>query len=189
MIYVEVNHNDLEYVRSRLKHHEEEAPKALRDAINDTATHARSLLSDAARSQYTVKKGGFNNHAKIKKATVSHLVAEIRVNGRPLTLTRFHTTAPKSGAKAEVVQGNGLKLLDKSGIKAFSGKGKSGMNNLILQRKGKARLPLKSFYGNSVPKMIEKVYTGRSASAGLKDQIEQNYQHNVDRQIARVMSG
>jgi len=188
MIYVEVNHNDLEYVRQKLGQKKKDAPRALRDATNDTATQARKMLKEAAQQRYTVKMKGFYSRAKIKRATLDDLTAEIRVSGKPLPLPRFHTTTPKSGAKTEIIRGDGLKtIVGPRRIRAFSGKGKNRLNNLIYQRESVARVPLKPLYGPSIPKMIERVYEGRRAEIGLKENIEERYQANVRRQIERFL--
>lgn len=216
MITVEVSHSDLEYVQKKLKGASDKAPMVIRNAANDTAVKARKMLAQHAQERYTVNSGGFNNHAKLHRATLSHLTAEIRVNGSPLTLARYHTTAPKGGVKTEVLKGSGLKaLVNSAGNKAFKTKVATGnanvqagkrrkktgakatdlaksqkTANMILQRVGKSRYPLRSFHGPSVPKMIEKVYQGgKITDAGLKDKIEQIYQENLQKQIDQVMNG
>lgn len=216
MITVEVSHSDLEYVQKKLKGASDKAPMVIRNSANDTAVKARKMLAQHAQERYTVKSGGFNNHAKLHRATLSHLTAEIRVNGTPLSQPRYHTTTPRGGAKTEVLKGSGLKaLVNSAGNKAFKTKVATGNANvqagkrrkkagakatdlassqktadMILQRVGKSRYPLRSFHGPSVPKMIEKVYQGgKITDAGLKEKIEQIYQENLQKQIDRVMNG
>ena len=99
MITVQANPKDLERILRKLQGLGKEAPKAIRTAVNDTAVSARKLLAQQAQQQYTVKNGGFNKHAKIKKATLSKLAATISVHGKPLTQPRYHTTAPKAASK------------------------------------------------------------------------------------------
>lgn len=57
---------------------------------------------------------------------------------------------------------------------------------MIMQRKGKARYPIKEFHGPSVPKMVEMVYTGKG-EAGLKMKIEAMYHAKLDAQIKKVL--
>lgn len=193
MITVQANPKDLERILRKLQGLGKETPKAIRTAVNDTAVSARKLLAQQAQQQYTVKNGGFNKHAKIKKATLSKLAATISVHGKPLTQLRYHTTAPKSGVKTEVLKGDGLKeLVNSAGNKAFKAIGANG-NKLILQRKGKARTghgALHSAHGPSVAKMIEKVYSGGQVTdAGLKAEIARLYQENLQRQIDKAVRG
>lgn len=190
MIVVQADPKDLDRILRKLQSLGGDAPKAARTAINDTATGARKLLAQQAQQQYTVKSGGFNKHAKIKKATVSKLTATISVQGRPLTQLRFHTTTPKSGAKTEVMKGGGMKqLVNSAGNKAF--KAEVGGNKLVLQRRGTARTgpgALHSAHGPSVAKMIEKVYSGGQVTdAGLKAEISRLYQENLQKQIDRLV--
>ena len=207
MITVQANPKDLERILRKLQGLGKEAPKAIRTAVNDTAVSARKLLAQQAQQQYTVKIGGFNKHAKIKKATLSKLAATISVHGAPMTQPRYHTTAPKSGVKTEVIKGAGLKeLVNSAGNKAFKAKVATGDKNvkgtadkkdktttIILQRTGKARTgygALHSAHGPSVAKMIEKVYSGGQVTdAGLKAEIARLYQENLQKQIDKAVRG
>lgn len=61
--------------------------------------------------------------------------------------------------------------------------------NLILQRETKDRYPIKGFYGSSVPKMIEMVYSrGRITDEGLRLRINDKYQEKLNYQIERILS-
>ena len=100
----------------------------------------------------------------------------IHSQGKPLSITKFHTTAPKkTGAKANIIKGSGLKQLIYGNIKAFK-----GPNGQIYQRRSTARLTIKKLSSNSIPKMIgneEKVY------GVVKPSIDRNLQHYVEQQI------
>lgn len=183
MITYEWDHNDLAYVQRKLGSMSAEAPRALRDAVNNTAVTARKLLLQEAQKRYTVKASGFKSRADIVKATLATQTAWINVEGSTLTMPRYHYTKPKSGVKSEVLKGSGLKtVVGPQGIKAFMAKG------LIFQRKGKERLPLKALRSPSVPKQIEMVYDGRQiTSTPLKKEIEKIYRANVEKQIQRFL--
>lgn len=204
MITIQADPKDLERILRKLNGLGREGQIAIRTAVNDTAVSARKLLAKQAQQQYTVKSGGFNKHAKIKKATLSKLTATISVQGKPLTQPRYHTTAPKSGVKTEVIKGGGLKeLVNSAGNKAFKSKVATGSKNvkgtadakdkttaMILQRVGEARYPLRSFHGPSVAKMIEKVYSGGQVTdEGLKAEIARLYQENLQKQIDKAVRG
>ena len=182
MIVVEVNKEDLRRVQTALGKIGKDAPKVICRAINKTASKSKTSLTEKARSVYTVKSGKFKSNMNIKRATYSRLEAEVLAHGKPLSITSFKTTAPKSGAKANIVKGNGLKVLDLGGIKAFKGRGK--LNGQIYQRRGKSRFPIKKLSSNSVPIMIgnEKVY------GQIKPQIESDLQKNIEAQIKFLLS-
>lgn len=203
MITVQADPKDLERIFRKLDGLGRASQQATRNAINDTAVNARKLLAQQAQQRYTVKSGGFNKHAKIKKATLARLAATISVHGKPMTQLRYHTTTPKSGVKTEVIKGCGLKkLVNNAGNKAFKAKVATGNANvqgaagkgdkntaMILQRVGKSRYPMRSFHGPSVAKMIEKVYSGgQMTDAGLKDEIARLYQENLQKQIDKAAS-
>lgn len=200
MIVVAADPKDLELVLSKLEGAKKQAPKAIRTALNDTAATARKLLAQHAQQRYTVKNAGFNRHAEIQKATLAKLEAAIRVQGAPLTQPRYHTTAPKSGVKTEVLKGEGLQeLVNQARNKAFIQK-VDGVN-LVLQRvkkykkatkRGESeeyRYPLHSAHGPSVSKMLEKVYQGgKITDEGLREDILEIYQANLKKQIERMMN-
>lgn len=189
MIAITADPQDLELVLSKLEGAKKQAPKAIRTALNDTAVTARKLLAQHAQKRYTVKDAGFNKHTRVRKATLSKLEAAISVQGTPMTQPRYHTTAPKSGVKTEVLKGSGLQeLVNQAGNKAFLQTGNNG-NRLVLQRTGKGRTPLHSAHGPSVSKMLEKVYQGgKITDEGLREDILKIYQDNLRKQIERMVT-
>ena len=96
MITVEVDKADLRRVYSALGKIGNDAPKVICRGINKTASSSKTQLSDRARAVYTVKSGKFKGNMNIHKATYSQLEAEVQAKGKPLSITSFKTTAPKS---------------------------------------------------------------------------------------------
>ena len=193
MIKIEVDQESLKYVQARLGTMQNKAPQVISAALNETARSARVKLSDGARSKYIVKSGGVKSSMKIRRATYGRLEAEVISQGSPVKIEKFKVTAPASGAKAQVLKSGGLKSLIKGNLKAFAAgmtRGHPGnVHNGIYQRKGKSRLPIKSFYGPSAAKMVEKVYGGGDgAGIALKPKIESVLQKNIERQIRRLTS-
>ena len=131
----------------------------------------QAKLGEMSRKAPTVISRALN-----KVAVTARLEAVIHSQGKPLSITKFHTTAPKkTGAKANIIKGSGLKQLIYGNIKAFK-----GPNGQIYQRRSTARLPIKKLSSNSIPKMIgneEKVY------GVVKPSIDRNLQHYVEQQI------
>ena len=166
MIEYQVDEQMLEEVQAKLGEMSRKAPTVISRALNKVAVTAT----------YTVKSGGFKKDMTIRKASAGRLEAVIHSQGKPLSITKFHTTAPKkTGAKANIIKGGGLKQLIYGNIKAFK-----GPNGQIYQRRSTARLPIKKLSSNSIPKMIgneEKVY------GVVKPSIDRNLQHYVEQQI------
>ena len=180
MIQIEYDRNMLAKVERKLGRMKSEAPKVLKNAINQTAKQAQRDLAAEAQKTYTVKVGKFSKYMPIKNATTSSLEATIKAKGKPLNLTSFKTQAPRTGAKAQILSGGSLKLLMGSkGIKAFK-----GMNKLIWQRTGKERYPIKPLKSNSIPKMLgneKRVY------GVVRPSIEQHLRENVEKQVRKVL--
>lgn len=182
MITYEVSQRDLRYVRRKLQGMEKQAPRAIKNAINHTAKEARKKLAAGAQGSYTVKSGGFNSRMKIQNATNSRLHAVIRAKDRPLTITRFHATAPKGGGRADIVKSGLKEIVGPKKIKAFKRGG------LIMQRKTEDRFPLKVLRSNSVPKMLEKVYSGERGIEGeLAPTIQKTLHDEIKKEIKKLM--
>ncbi len=183
MIRVEVDQADLRRVQKKLGDMKQKAPMVISRAINKTATTARVKLANKAQQAYTVKTTNFKKDMQIRKASYGNLEAIIRSEGKPLSLVSFKTTAPQSGAKAQVLKSGSLKKLIKGNTKAFKGTGK--LNGQIYQREGQARKPLKKLSSNSVPVMIgsEKHVYGL-----VEPQIKSDLKRNIEAQI-RLLVG
>ena len=147
MIEYQVDEQMLEEVQAKLGEMSRKAPTVISRALNKVAVTARVDLANKAQATYTVKSGGFKKDMTIRKASAGRLEAVIHSEGRPLDIDRFHITAPKkTGAKANIIKGGGLKQLIKGNIKAFKGTGK--LNGKIYQRVGTERKPLKKLKSN-----------------------------------------
>jgi len=180
----EVDKASLQNVQKRLGNMRDKAPTVIARGLNRTAITARKELASGMRSAYTVKSGSAKSEMQISKAYPGNLEAIIRSAGSPLHIPKFHHSGAKSGAKAGVKQG-GLKQINVNGNKAWK-----GMNGLVWARTGASRLPIKALMSNSVPKMIEKVYTdGAGVGEALQPTIERRLQEEIDRQIKYLVEG
>lgn len=194
MIVVEIDQASLKQVQARLGIMRDKAPMVIAAALNDTARSGRTKLSQGVRTGYVVKSGASKANMKIRRATYGHLEASITAQGSPIKLEKFKVTAPWSGAKGQVLKSGGLKaIVNQHGNKAFAAgmtRGHPGkVHNGIYQRKEeKGRLPIKSFYGPSSAKMVEKTYDGEGgAGKAMKPEIEKDLQKNINRQIRRLI--
>lgn len=186
-IYIEVDQADLKRVTSKLKDMEK-APRYLRNAINRTATEAVRKIKAGRGQGYTIKAGRFNQDIKTQRASAAHLDATIKASGRPPTLKNsFKTSVPKKGAKADITK-TGLKSLrTDSGGAAFVPTGGQAAG-LIAQRQGKERFPLRVLYGNSVPKMVEKIWKGERGGQGdLQESVRERLHQEMLAEIAKIM--
>lgn len=148
----------LDYIAKQLGEFKDQAPKVLKNAINDTARKSKKLLAAEAKSKYTVKNAGFTKALQMKNATAKTLSAKIESRGTPLQLSRFKVSpaSPNTVAKstkAKVYSENSMKPLKKGDINAFVTRFKSG-HVAVAQREGKERYPIRILYSMSVPMMI-----------------------------------
>ena len=177
--------------------------KVLKNAVNATAKQAQAALVDKAQAEYAAKKGPLKRAATIKKGTDSKPEATITVKGATLELREFKTSAPKSGAKAKILNSSTLKLIQsqKGGrAKAFLATFESGHTAIVQRQEGETyrrdgakrqakygrhidMTRIKKLLSISFPKMV-----GGSAVLGeLGPSIYDTLLENVNKEIRRVM--
>ena len=177
--------------------------KVLKNAVNATAKQAQKDLVERAQAEYTAKKGPLKKATTIKKGTDSKPEATITVKGATLELREFKTSAPKSGAKAKILNSSTLKLIQsqKGGrAKAFLATFESGHTAIVQRQEGETyrrdgakrqakygrhidMTRLKKLLSISFPKMV-----GGSAVLGaLAPDIYDTLLENVNKEIRRVM--
>lgn len=191
MITFEYDGDTLAKVEKKLGSLKSEAPKALKNAINATAKQARKELAQEAQKTYVVKTGDFNKAMTIKNATAGSLEAVIKARGAPLPLKSFKVSpaSARTGAarpdvvKAKVLKASGMKALQKGDIKAFVVRFKSGHVD-VAQRQGPPRLPIKTLYSNSIPKMLG---NEKRVFKVVKPNINKNLQENIDKQVRKIL--
>lgn len=207
---LELSVKNLTRVENQLKKYQKETRDIVRLAVNDTAKQARTRLDNKAQEKYAIKAAGFNKAMKIRNANNSNLTAVITANGRPIPLYRFkqrkNTIGKESyyvpsmqvklkgkggkAARGQQLANSSLKELKEGNIKAFvakiaSGNGKSGRSMTgIFQRVGKERLPIKQFYGSSIPVMLSSVNVYDVVAPNIQDDLRSN----VERHIGRILS-
>ena len=177
--------------------------KVLKNAVNATAKQAQAALVDKAQAEYAAKKGPLKRAATIKKGTDSKPEATITVKGATLELREFKTSAPKSGAKAKILNSSTLKLIQSqkgSKAKAFLATFESGHSAIVQRQDGETyrrdgakrqakygrhidMTRVKKLLSISFPKMV-----GGSAVLGaLAPDIYDTLLENVNKEIRRVM--
>lgn len=208
LLRFEVDQDILKLIDKKLGSVQADSRKILKNAVNATAKQARTDLVNKAREEYVAKKKPLNDNTKIKpRATASNPTATINVTGEVLELKQFKATAPKSGAKAQILTGGSLKLIQsKHGTraKAFLATFSSGHQAIVQRQDGKTyksaegRSKRQEKYGRyadmtqikkllsvSAPKMIgdEKRVLGI-----LRPKIYDNLMENIQREIDKVVS-
>ncbi len=175
----------------------------LKNAINTTLRQYSPILVDKAQEEYTAKKAPLKKAMSTRKASTSNLEGTITVKGGTMELRDFKTTAPKSGAKAKILQSSSLKAIQsQSGhkAKAFLATFASGHTAIVQRQEGQTytrgaarrreqygayadMTRLKKLLSISFPKMM-----GGSAVMGeLGPGIYDTLLENVEKELQRVM--
>lgn len=183
----------LAQVERKLGQMKSEAPKALKNAINQTAKQSRKDLATEAQKTYAVKTGRFNKAMKIKNATPTRLEATIRATGKVMGLKDFKVSPAKiqtgknrpEVVKAKVLKSRSMKPLKMGKLKAFVTKFSSG-HVAVVQRRGEERAPIKTFSANSIPVMLK---NERRVYGVVKPHIVQNLKQNVEIQVRKILEG
>ena len=177
--------------------------KVLRNAINATLRQYSPILVKKAQEEYTEKKAPLKKSMSTRKASTSKLEGTITVKGGTMELRNFKATAPKSGAKAKILQSSGLKAIQsQSGhkAKAFLATFASGHTAIVQRQEGQTytrgaakrrekygayadMTRIKKLLSVSFPKMM-----GGSAVMGeLGPGIYETLLENVEKELQRVM--
>ena len=192
MIVFTVDDNGLiKTIADQLGEYHTKAPVVLKQSLNATAKDARGMLAEQAKEIYVIQKSRFNKAMTIKNASNRKLEALVTATGSPLELIDFKTNPkkPSTGANrpevttGKVLTASALKRLEKGNIKAFVAKFSNGHVS-IVQRQGKARLPVKTLFSPSIPKMIgnEKEVYGK-----VEPQSAQMLDANIRKFIAKTI--
>lgn len=203
MIEISYDQDMLRQIEMKLGRMKSEAPKVLKNALNQTAKQARKELSEEAQKTYTIRNGGFNKAMKLKAASASNLEAIIKAKGKPIQLKNFRISKSGGQVRAQVLKSGGLKPLEKGGIKAFvnniarkgqirkkktkkGAKGTQVKHMAVAQRLTEKRLHIKELYSNSVPVMIG---NEDRAYGVVEPHIQENLQRNVEEQVQKALHG
>lgn len=144
-----IESNDRE-IKQRLARYPKQASKAMARTLNKVAKSTRTDISDKIRNRmgYKIKKGDLDKTMKVsRKATSGRLVAVLTAIGKRIPLIKFAAKQTKRGVTVAVRKGAKRLRLPNAFIASVRSRS-------VFQRIGKARGPLKSLAGPSVPKLI-----------------------------------
>lgn len=182
----------LKQISKALGDNGDKAAAVLASAATATAKECRKMLATKAQETYAVRNAGFNKVMKIQNASKRKPYAMITAQGKAMELINFKTNPakvaeePPEVVKAKVLKINSLKRLEKDGIKAFIVKFQSG-HTTIAERKGQARLPIRTLYSHGVTRMLgdEKRVYGLIAPEVQQMLLDQAYKQ-IDKRLAKA---
>jgi len=190
LIEFQIDGNMLKVIEDALGDLKGESRKVLKNAVNKTAKQAKTRLAEKAQETYVVKKTRFTKAMATRNATVVKPEATIKITGEQMELKDFKvspaTYKPKnrpSVTKAKVLLSSSLKGLQ-SNTKAFLARFSNGHVS-VVQRRTKARFPIKKLLSNSIPKMVgsqKRVY------GIIEPDIYDDLMDNIHQEIRKVLN-
>ena len=174
----------LDTLPNRLK-----APSVLAAAINAAANEMKRKIGQKTRKRYAIsdkkiltdrKQGGMYLERATGTSTEATLISMGGMVEVMAYMTRRNTET--TAAMLKVLNESAMTALEVDGRKAFEATFKSG-HTAIVQRVGRARLPVKSLMAPAVPMLYGKTY----------EEATQDYysilQKHIQREVERVLDG
>ena len=174
----------LDTLPNRLK-----APSVLATAINAAANEMKRKIGQKARKRYAIsdkkiltdkKRGGMYLERAKGADTSATLISRGGMVEVMAYMTRRNTET--TAAMLKVLNESAMTALEVDGRKAFEATFQSG-HTAIVQRAGRARLPVKSLMAPAVPMLYGKTY----------EEATQDYysilQKHIQREVERVLDG
>lgn len=156
-------------------------------AINAEAARGRTLASRKIREQVGLKASYVNEKLKVRKATVTHLVAEISTPKRGLLLTRFANRqltlrGRKAGIAVRVKPRGGFKKMPKAFYIRLRAGAEPGFNEGIAIR-DQATNKVKVLHGPSISQVFNTV------REDVAPELLEKYRTTLAREIQYAMRG
>lgn len=165
------------------------APGVLASAINATANEMKRKIGQRTRKRYAIsdkkiltdrKQGGMYLERATGTSTEATLISRGGMVEVMAYMTRKNTET--TAAMLKVLNESAMTALEVDGRKAFEATFQSG-HTAIVQRVGRARLPVKSLMAPAVPMLYGKTY----------EEATQDYysilQKHIQREVERVLDG
>lgn len=165
------------------------APGVLASAINATANEMKRKIGQRTRKRYAIndkkiltdrKRGGMYLERATGTSTEATLISRGGMVEVMAYMTRRNTET--TAAMLKVLNESAMTALEVDGRKAFEATFQSG-HTAIVQRVGRARLPVKSLMAPAVPMLYGKTY----------EEATQDYysilQKHIQREVERVLDG
>jgi hypothetical protein len=150
-------------------------PKATGMAINKTATNVKSAASKLIAKQMGTTQKVVNSKARLSKSSRVRDFAVITYSGKPLNLVRFGARQTKKGISA-APWGN---------RRVFPGTFYGNDRRTVFKRQTKARLPIKSVYGPSIPQEAAREAVGKASQQVVNIRFPVHFRAALNRLTSR----
>ena len=151
--------------------------KAQAAAINRTLTGLRTQVSKTVRKNYVISAADIKKTISLQKAKAASPSGAMLVKGKPVRLQKFKVKESKRGPMRVKVK----KSQSPQPVKGLFHRGE-----IFMHRRQKARYPLKSPYGPSVPQMTENPAILDELAKFARTRLNERLIHEIDYRLGRV---
>lgn len=171
--------------------------KAARSALSDLVKMAKTEASAGIREKFNVKKRDLDANLKVKLPSYANLTGEIRVGGTPIPLMYFGAKEVRDTRRGVLVQDRRAGKIQRKakgprGVTYEIEKGErptlpkafiayhSRFGRLeVFQRKGKSRIPLRTFRSISIASMFSQERVLAAVTRKIQDNFDQRFAHHL----------
>lgn len=188
MSILRIDMRAIEQAMEELSHLDGALEPALAASLNKAVTSARNEAIKRVKRRYTIEDDGLKNQVKIRKARNNALEAYFTNSSRPNPIDKFATSEKTPDPRrrkpiaAEVIFGERHELEDS--FVAEMQNTKIG----VFRRVGRARLPIKMFYGPSLAQMLGHESVVNPTEDKAAQVMSKELESRVDR-VIKSMSG
>ena len=161
---IEIDKKQMEVIKKLFKGMESKLPTVLMRSINRAADNAKTNMGRETSRNYIVKAG------------------DVKATKVPLYKFKVSPSVPKPKNPPKAYK---VKVKKSGSLKSILGAFVADINgyNRVMQREGKARLPITQLYGPSIPEMIG----NKSVSQYIEDEAAKTLEKRIDHEIKRIM--
>lgn len=181
MIHVTLDEKNAELAERLVKTMPEIVQKAAVGAINRTVTTTRKEISKAVRERYIIRAADVKRALSLEKARKQSPRRVITASGAPLGLDKFRLRKRKRGPmRVQILRDGKAQPVKGLFTKRFPG-GYEGP----MHRRQKARYPLATPFGPSVPAMVGKEETLEKFVPKAEKTLNERFLHEISWRISK----
>jgi hypothetical protein len=148
-------------------------PKASSRALNDVAAKAKTASAKSIAKGAGIKQKAFKKSIVVVKSTWGKLTAMVISDRWRANLIEYTSTRQTKRGVASTAWGK---------RKTYKGTFIATMKNgkrLVMARKGSARLPIKSIWGASIPKVFAEQATKQAMDQAVRSNFKKRFKHHI----------
>lgn len=155
--------------------------KAAAAAINRTITTTRKEISKAVRERYIIRAGDVKRALSLERAKKQSPRGVITASGAPLSLAKFRLRRRKRGpVRVQVLRGGSARPVKGLFVQRFP----SGYEG-PMHRRQRARYPLTTPFGPSVPAMVGKEETLEQFVPKAEKTLNERFLHEISWRLSK----